>query len=98
MLHSPPDLSTKAGRKAFRHDMRMVAIRPRRWGLWLLTVGFLLLLSPSALGVHAVFGWSPSFLGSLIALSALPPLVASVLLRRRYKRGRLLRAKGDSSG
>lgn len=51
-----PDLSTKEGRKAHRHDMRMVAVRPRRWGLWLLTAGFLLLLTPSALNVHSLFG------------------------------------------
>ena len=36
---SIPNLGTKAGRKAFRHEMRMVAVRPRRWGLWLLTAG-----------------------------------------------------------
>ena len=41
------DLSTKEGRKAHRHEMRMVAVRPRRWGLWLLTAGFLLVLTPS---------------------------------------------------
>jgi hypothetical protein len=47
------DLSTKEGRKAHRHELRMVAVRPRRWGLWLLTAGFLLLLTPSALNLHS---------------------------------------------
>jgi hypothetical protein len=87
---STPDLSTKAGRKAFRHDMRMVAVRPRRWGLWLLTIGALLLIMPSALGIHSLLGWSPVWLGLIACLAALPLLVAGALLRRRYKKGRLM--------
>lgn len=83
-----PDLSTKAGRKAFRHEMRMLAVRPRRWGLWLLTAGFLILLSPSALGVHAIFGWSPSVIGTFLMLAALPLLIVGALRRRAYRRGR----------
>ncbi|MFZ2995645.1 hypothetical protein [Sphingobium sp.] len=88
--HPPPDLSTKAGRKAWRHEYRMVAVRPRRWGLWLLTIGFLLLLAPSALGIHAVFGWSPSLIGTILMVAALPFLIAGALLRRRYRRGRMM--------
>ncbi len=89
-----PDLSTKAGRKAFRHEMRMVAVRPRRWGLWLLTAGFLVLLSPSAFGVHAIFGWSPSLIGIVLMLAALPLLIVGALRRRAYVRGRM-RLKGE---
>ena len=89
--HPPPDLSTKAGRKAWRHEYRMVAVRPRRWGLWLLTIGFLLLLTPSALGIHAIFGWSPSLIGMIFMVAALPFLIAGALLRRRYRRGRMMR-------
>lgn len=93
--HDPPDLSTKAGRKAWRHELRMVAVRPRRWGLWLLTLGFLLLLSPSAFGVHAIFGFSPSLLGIVLMIGALPLLIAGALLRRRYIRGRLMAVRGE---
>jgi len=91
---SAPDLSTKAGRKAWRHEMRMVAVRPRRWGLWLLTLGFLLLVAPSAFGLHSLWGWSPSLLGSLLMLGALPLLIAGALLRRRYRQGRLGLSRG----
>lgn len=93
--HAPPDLSTKAGRKAWRHELRMVAVRPRRWGLWLLTLGFLLLLSPSAFGVHAIFGFSPSLLGIVLMVGALPLLIAGALLRRRYIRGRMMAVQGE---
>lgn len=90
MLNAPPpDLSTKAGRKAWRHEMRMVAVRPRRWGLWLLTTGFLMLMMPPTLGIHAIFGWSPSVIGIILMLAALPMLIAGALLRRRYRRGRM---------
>lgn len=91
----PPDLSTKAGRKAWRHEVRMVAVRPRRWGLWLLTLGFLLWMTPSALGLHSLWGWSPSFIGSLLMLAALPLLIAGALLRRRYRQGRMGLSKGN---
>ncbi|MEA3390895.1 MAG: hypothetical protein U9R64_16675 [Pseudomonadota bacterium] len=91
----PPDLTTKAGRKAFRHEMRMVAVRPRRWGLWLLTAGFVLLLAPSAFDVHAIFGWSPSVIGTLLMLAALPLLTVGALRRRAYMRGRTGRRKGE---
>ena len=87
--HPPPNLSTKAGRKAWRHELRMVAVRPRRWGLWLLTFGFLLLLSPSAIGLHSLWGWSPSLIGLLLMVGATPLLIAGAILRRRYVRGRL---------
>ncbi|WP_062119508.1 MULTISPECIES: hypothetical protein [Sphingobium] len=83
------DLSTKEGRKAHRHEMRMVAVRPRRWGLWLLTAGFLLLLTPFALDVHSLFGLWPPMLGALCIIAAVPLLVVSVLLKRRYTRQRL---------
>lgn len=83
-----PDLSTKAGRKAWRHEMRMVAVRPRRWGLWLLTLGFLLVMAPAAFGLHSLWGWSPSLIGSLLMLGALPLLIASAALRARYMKGR----------
>lgn len=84
-----PDLSTKEGRKAWRHEMRMVAVRPRRWGLWLLTAGFLLALAPSALDVHSLFGLWPPMLGAMCFLVGVPLLVASVILRRRYLRQRI---------
>ncbi len=84
-----PDLTTRQGRKAWRHDMRMIAVRPRRYGLWLLTAGFLLLLTPSALDVHSLFGLWPPMLGALCMLAGAPLLAASVLLRRRYVRQRL---------
>lgn len=87
---APPDPSTKAGRRALRHEMRMVAVRPRRWGLWLLTVGALLLIAPSALGVHSLLGWSPVWLGLIACLAALPLLIAGAVLRRRYRRGLLM--------
>ncbi len=94
MSHTPPDpsfpdLSTKAGRKAYRHELRMVAVRPRRWGLWLLTIGILLMLMPAAMGVHSLLGWSPLFLELVACALAAPLLVASVVLRRRYHRGRV---------
>ncbi|MEA3541817.1 MAG: hypothetical protein U9R77_06840 [Pseudomonadota bacterium] len=96
MTHSTiPDLGTKAGRKAFRHEMRMIAVRPRRWGLWLLTAGALLMILPSALDLHAIFGWSPSLLGIMLIAAALPFLVAAAVLRRRYRRGRLLMPRGE---
>jgi hypothetical protein len=88
-LHPPPNLSTKEGRKAWRHEYRMVAVRPRRWGLWLLTAGFLLLLAPSAFGLHSIMGWSPSLIGMALMLGATPLLIAGAVLRRRYRRGRL---------
>lgn len=84
-----PDLSTKEGRKAHRHEMRMVAVRPRRWGLWLLTAGFLLLLAPSALNVHSIFGLWPPMLGAICIIAGVPLLVASVALKRRYLRQRV---------
>ncbi len=93
--HPPPDLGTKAGRKAFRHEMRMIAVRPRRWGLWLLTAGALLMILPSALDLHAIFGWSPCLLGIMLIAAALPLLVAAAMLRRRYRRGRLLMPRGE---
>lgn len=89
MAIDPIDLSTRAGRKALRHEMRMVAVRPRRWGLWLLAIGALLLVMPSALDIHSLFGWSPFWPGLIACLAALPLLVAAAVLRRRYRRGRL---------
>lgn len=83
------DLSTKEGRKAHRHEMRMVAVRPRRWGLWLLTAGFLLLLTPSALDLHSLFGLWPPMLGALCIMVGAPLLVASVVLKRRYLQQRM---------
>lgn len=81
----------KARRKALRHEMRMVAVRPRRWGLWLLTLGALLLILPSAFGVHSLMGWSPMLLGLVACAAAMPLLVAGAVLRRRYLRGQLAR-------
>lgn len=86
---TPPDLGTKSGRKAWRHELRMVAVRPRRWGLWLLTAGFLALLMPSAFDIHALFGVSPSLIGIVMMAAALPFLIAGSVLRRRYVRGRI---------
>lgn len=94
--HTPPDLSTRAGRKAWRHEMRMVAVRPRRWGLWLLTLGFLLVMAPAAFGVHSIGGWSPSLIGSIVMIAALPMLIAGAILRRRYRRGRMMTDRGNN--
>ncbi len=66
----------------------MVAVRPRRWGLWLLTAGFLLLLAPSALNMHSLFGLWPPMLGGACIMAGAPLLVASVVLKRRYARQR----------
>lgn len=84
------DLSTKEGRKAHRHEMRMIAVRPRRWGLWLLTAGFLLLLTPSALDVHSLFGLWPPMLGAACIMTGVPLLVVSVVLKRRYVQQKLV--------
>lgn len=84
------DLTTREGRKAHRHEMRMIAVRPRRWGLWLLTAGFLLLLAPSALDVHSLFGLWPPMLGAVCLIIGVPLLVASVVLKRRYVRQRIM--------
>jgi hypothetical protein len=84
-----PDLSTKEGRKAHRHAMRMIAVRPRRWGLWLLTAGFLLLLTPSALDIHSLFGLWPPMLGAVCTIIGAPLLVMSVILKRRYAQQRV---------
>ncbi|WP_348635593.1 hypothetical protein [Sphingobium sp. Sx8-8] len=83
------DLTTREGRKAHRHEMRMIAVRPRRWGLWLLTAGFLLLLTPSALNVHSLFGLWPPMLGAICIILGVPLLAASVVLKRRYVRQRM---------
>jgi hypothetical protein len=87
---APPDRSSKAGRKAWRREMRMVAVRPRRWGLWLLATGLLVWVMPSALGVHALFGWSPSLIGIVLTLAALPLLTIAAVRRRRFARGRMM--------
>lgn len=84
-----PDLSTKAGRKAYKHELRMVAVRPRRIGLWLLAAGILLLLLPMVADVHDIAGYSPRFLGLALAAAATPFLIISVWLRGRYHRHRL---------
>lgn len=89
-MSTSPDLSTRAGRKAWAHEMRMVAVRPRRWGLWLLTAGVLLMLTPGALGVHDLLGWSPRFLGLGLAVCAVPLLAISLVLKRRYRRDRMM--------
>lgn len=93
MTHHPdlstPDLSTKAGRKAYRHELRMVAVRPRRYGLWLLTLATVLIVMPGAMDVHSLFGWSPTLLGLGAAALAVPLLIAGVVLRSRYHRRRI---------
>lgn len=83
-----PDLTTKAGRKAYRHEMRMVAVRPRRAGLVLLAMGLLLIVLPLALDVHSIGGWSPRFLGLLLLVTAMPPLIVAAWRRGRYHRHR----------
>lgn len=83
-----PDLTTKAGRKAWRHDMRMVAVRPRRAGMILLAVGIGTMLLPLA-GVHDVGGWSPRVLGLVPVALSIPFLIAARILRGRWVRGRL---------
>jgi branched-subunit amino acid permease len=66
----------------------MVAVRPRRWGLWLLTLGLMLMLLPGATGLHSIGGWSPRFLGLIAGALSLPLLTISVILKRRYHRQR----------
>jgi hypothetical protein len=85
LLHSGshPDLSTKAGRKAYRHELRMVAVRPRRVGLLLLGIGMLLTLLPLS-GVHSIAGWSPRFVGLVAVAASLPFLIAAAWLKRQY--------------
>jgi hypothetical protein len=91
MTHAPatdrPDLTTRAGRKAYRHELRMVAARPRRVGLLLLGLGMLLALLPLA-GVHSLIGWSPRFLGLGVVAVAVPFLITATVLRGRYHRRR----------
>ncbi len=82
-----PDLTTKAGRKAWRHEMRMVAVRPRRAGMILLAGGIGLMLLPLA-GVHDLGGWSPRFLGLLPVALSIPFLIAARVLRGRWVRDR----------
>ena len=55
----------------------------------MLTAGFLLLLTPSAFGLHSIMGWSPSLIGMALMLGATPLLIAGAVLRRRYRRERL---------
>jgi len=86
---SPPDLSSRTGRKAYARELRMVAVRPRRWGLWLLALGCLLLVLPSAFDIHNLAGWSPSLLGMILGLAAVPLLVISMARRSRYHRTRM---------
>lgn len=88
MTHPPPDLSTRAGRRAYRHELRMVAVRPRRVGLTLLAAAMLLLALPLA-GVHSLLGWSPRFLAIAATVLAIPFLVAAQRLRARYRAHRL---------
>jgi hypothetical protein len=84
-----PDFTSRAARKAYRHERRMAAVRARRLGLWLLALGALLLMLPWAFGAHSLFGWSPRVLGLFACLAALPLLLAAIFLRARYHRGRM---------
>jgi hypothetical protein len=86
---SPPNLSTKAGRKAYKHELRMVAVRPRRYGMWLLVLGALLLALPPLMGVHSLLGWSPSLLGMIAWAAAVPLLVLGIVRRSAYHRRRM---------
>jgi hypothetical protein len=92
MNHAPmnhhPDLTTKAGRKAYKHELRMVAVRPRRAGLLLLGAGMILAALPLS-GVHSLFGWSPRFLALGAVAAAAPFLIAATWLRGRHHRRRL---------
>lgn len=87
-MSARPDLSTRAARKAYKHELRMVAVRPRRVALWLVAAAMLLFALPLA-GVHSLGGWSPRFLALGAAALATPLLIATVLLRRRYVERRL---------
>jgi hypothetical protein len=55
------------------------------------TLGALLLILPSAFGVHSLMGWSPMLLGLIACAASLPLLVAGAVLRRRYLKGQLAR-------
>jgi predicted transporter len=84
-----PDLSTRAGRRAYRHELRMVAVRPRRVGLGLLLAGLVVMALPLAAGIHAIAGFSPQFLGLAMAALGVPFLIAGMALRTRYHRRRM---------
>ncbi|MDF0541822.1 hypothetical protein PX699_05690 [Sphingobium sp. H39-3-25] len=88
-MQDQPDLSTKAGRKAYRHELRMVAVRPRRVGLWLMVAGLLVMALPLVAGIHSIAGLSPQFLGAAMMAAAVPLLIAAVLLRSRYHMQRM---------
>ncbi|HEX7781765.1 MAG TPA: hypothetical protein VF509_03060 [Sphingobium sp.] len=96
MTHRP-DLTTKAGRKAYKHELRMVAVRPRRLGLLLLGAGMVLAVLPLS-GVHSLFGFSPGFLAVAAAGLATPFLIAAVLLRGKYHRRRLSEERPNLPG
>ena len=55
----------------------------------MLTAGFLLVLAPSALNMHSLFGLWPPMLGAICIMLGVPLLVASVLLKQRYLRQRV---------
>ena len=55
----------------------------------MLTAGFLLVLAPSALNMHSLFGLWPPMLGAICIMLGVPLLVASVLLKRRYLQQRV---------
>ncbi|WP_336958290.1 hypothetical protein [Sphingobium aquiterrae] len=88
-MNDRPDLSTKAGRKAYRHELRMVAVRPRRVGLWLLVAALMVMALPWAAGVHSIGGLSPWIVGVGMAVAAMPFLMVGIMLRRRYHRQRM---------
>ena len=87
-MSTRPDLTTKAARKAYKHEVRMVAVRPRRAGLALLGAAMVLIALPFA-GVHSIGGLGPQFLAVVAVALATPLLVASIILRRRYVEKRL---------
>ena len=88
-MNDRPDLSTKAGRKAYRHELRMVAVRPRRIGLWLLVAALMVMALPWAAGVHSIGGLSPWIVGVGMAAAAVPFLAVGIVLRSRYHRQRM---------
>lgn len=83
-----PDLSSKEGLRAYRLELRTIAVLPRKIGMLLLMLGVGFLMLP-AIGVHEVDGWSPVFVGLMMAGVAWLFLGFAIIVRMRYHRHRM---------
>ena len=88
MNRTPPDLSTREGRRAYRRELRTVAVKSRRIGLMILVAGLMVGLLP-IMGVHAIAGWSPRFLALLLSCLGALLLIVAITLRTRYHQQRM---------